>query len=241
MKLQSLFTLVAVAVDSAAAHYIFQQFGTGNTKFSAWKYVRRNTNPAWLQNGPVTDLSSKDLRCNVGGGISNGTETLPMKAGDAFTFYLDTAVYHAGPTSVHVILAAPKRVSYMSKAPEAAADYDGSGPWFKIQDWGETSVSQSRSQPEYLGNAYTSNIPKCIPDGEYLLRVQEIGLHNPGAAPQFYISCAQVKITGGGTTSPSPTASIPGAFKANDPGLNVNIYGGSLTGYTVPGPKVFKC
>ena len=25
---------------------------------------------------------------------------------------------------------------YMSKAPGAAADYDGSGPWFKTKDWG---------------------------------------------------------------------------------------------------------
>ena len=25
---------------------------------------------------------------------------------------------------------------YMSKAPGAAADYDGSGQWFKIYDWG---------------------------------------------------------------------------------------------------------
>ena len=27
-------------------------------------------------------------------------------------------------------------VSYMSKAPGAASDYDGSGGWFKIKDWG---------------------------------------------------------------------------------------------------------
>ncbi len=27
---------------------------------------------------------------------------------------------------------------YMSKAPGAAPDYDGSGLWFKIYDWGPT-------------------------------------------------------------------------------------------------------
>ena len=89
-----------LAVDSVAGHYIFQQFSSGSTKFPAWKYIRRNTNPAWLQNGPVTDLSSKDLRCNVGGEVSNGTETITMNAGDAFTFTLDTAVYHVGPISL---------------------------------------------------------------------------------------------------------------------------------------------
>jgi len=135
MKAQSIIAVAALAIDSVAGHYIFQQFGTGSTKYALWKYVRRNANPSWLQNGPVTDLNSNDLRCNLGGGISNGTETLEVKAGSDFTFYLDTAVYHAGPTSI-----------YMSKAPGKAADYDGSGPWFKIQDWGEfLSLSLSLS------------------------------------------------------------------------------------------------
>lgn len=176
----------ALAVNSVAGHYIFQQFTAGGTKYPAWKYIRRNSNPAWLQNGPVTDLSSPDLRCNVGGEVSNGTETITMKAGDQFTFTLDTAVYHAGPVSL-----------YMSKAPGAVADYDGSGQWFKIFDWGPSGSSWplrgefaviSASTDTYANglpsDSYTSNIPKCIPDGEYLLRIQQLGLHNPGAPPQ---------------------------------------------------------
>lgn len=88
---------------------------------------------------------------------------------------------------------------------------------------------------------YTANIPKCIKDGEYLLRIQSIGIHNPtGGVPQFYVSCAQVNVTGGGNATPSPTAKIPGAFKANDPGLTANIYN-NLKSYTVPGPAVFSC
>jgi hypothetical protein len=35
-----------------------------------------------------------------------------------------------------------------------------------------------------LADAYSYNIPKCIPDGEYLLRIQQLGIHNPGAPPQ---------------------------------------------------------
>jgi len=105
MKSLALFVgLATVAAEGVAGHYIFQQFSAGSTKFPLWKYIRRNTNPAWLQNGPVTDLSSKDLRCNVGGEVSNGTETITMKAGDQFTFTLDTAVYHIGPTSMYVTM-----------------------------------------------------------------------------------------------------------------------------------------
>jgi hypothetical protein len=55
---------------------------------------------------------------------------------------------------------------------------------------------------------------------------------------KFYISCAQVKVTGGGTTTPAPTVSIPGAFKSNDPGYTANIYNGGAQSYVVPGPKV---
>jgi len=41
--------------------------------------------------------------------------------------------------------------------------------------------------------------------------------------PQFYVSCAQLNVTGGGNTTPSPTAKIPGAFKATDPGYTANV------------------
>jgi hypothetical protein len=57
-----------------------------------------------------------------------------MKAGDAFTITLDTAVYYIGPTSL-----------YMSKAPGYVKDYDGSGDWFKINDWGKISSLSSHT------------------------------------------------------------------------------------------------
>ncbi|MBE3046731.1 hypothetical protein IMZ48_30215 [Candidatus Bathyarchaeota archaeon] len=71
------------------------------------------------------------------------------------------------------------------------------------------------------------------------------------------MSCAQVSISGGGSTAPSPTVSIPGAFKPNDPGYSANvssyksictegyvlthgpqIYSGDVGNYIVPGPEV---
>ena len=42
---------------------------------------------------------------------------------------------------------------------------------------------------------------------------------------QFYISCAQVSVSGGsGSKSPSELVSFPGASSPNDPGLLINIY-----------------
>ncbi len=75
----------------------------------------------------------------------------------------------------------------------------------------------------HLSATYQNTIPKCIPNGEYLLRIQSLAIHNPGSTPQFYISCAQVNVTGGGSATPGPTVKIPGAFKATDPGYTANV------------------
>ena len=70
------------------------------------------------------------------------------------------------------------------------------------------------------------NIPKALPSGDYLLRVEHIALHQASQTngAQFYISCAQITVTGGGSGSPGPLVSFPGAYSASDPGIKVNIY-----------------
>ncbi|KAK3401538.1 glycoside hydrolase [Sordaria brevicollis] len=223
MKFTSTLALLGLA-PFASAHYIFQQFGLNGQKFPVYQNLRKNTN----YNSPVTALSSPDLRCNVGGASGASTTTVNVKAGDSFTFYLDQAVYHQGPISL-----------YMSKAPGAVADYDGSGDWFKIYDWGPTFTGNGANWP--LRSDYTFKIPTCIKNGEYLLRIQSLAIHNPGSTPQFYISCAQVNVTGGsGSKEPGPLVKIPGAFKATDPGYTANIYN-NFKSYIVPGPSVFSC
>lgn len=113
---------LSLAVSEASAHYIFQQLTTPSGKGGVYQYIRENSN----YNSPVTDLASNDLRCNVGASGA-GTDTVSVKAGDSLTFTSDVAVYHQGPVSF-----------YMSKAPGSAAEYDGSGGWFKVKDIGPT-------------------------------------------------------------------------------------------------------
>jgi len=69
--------------------------------------------------------------------------------------------------------------------------------------------------------------------------MQQLGIHNPYPAgiPQFYIGCAQITVTNGGSGTPGPLVSIPGFIKGDEPGYTVNIYNG-FTSYTVPGPAV---
>jgi hypothetical protein len=77
MKLLSVAAL-SLAVGDVSAHYIFQQLSVGGTKYPVFQYIRKNSN----YNSPVTDLSSNDLRCNVGASGS-GTETVSVRAGDS--------------------------------------------------------------------------------------------------------------------------------------------------------------
>ncbi|KAG9020148.1 hypothetical protein FS837_008560, partial [Tulasnella sp. UAMH 9824] len=86
---------------------------------------------------------------------------------------------------------------------------------------------------------FSFTIPSDIPPGDYLLRAEVIALHvayGIGGA-QHYMSCYQLKITGGGSASPSGV-SFPGAYSLNDPGILFTLYT-SFTTYTIPGPTVY--
>ncbi|KAK1447871.1 fungal cellulose binding domain-containing protein [Colletotrichum melonis] len=228
MKFFTAAAVLSAAVSEVSGHYIFQQLSVGSTKYDVFQHIRKNTN----YNSPVTDLASNDLRCNVGGASGAQTTVVNVKPGDAFTFTLDTAVYHQGPISL-----------FLSKAPSHVQDYDGSGKWAKFKDFLPTFSNGQATWP--MRQTYEYKIPTCLPNGEYLLRVHQLGIHNPYPAgiPQFYISCAQINVTGSTASASSfaPTLSIPGAFKDTDPGYTVNvsvlpvIYQPGFTSYVAPG------
>ncbi|KAL3423330.1 fungal cellulose binding domain-containing protein [Phlyctema vagabunda] len=223
-SIAKLATIVSLLASQASGHYIFQQLTHGGVTYSPFQYIRQNTN----YNSPVTDLTSNDLRCNAGGETGGSTQTITVSAGDAFSFTSDTAVYHNGPLSI-----------YMSKAPGSAAAYDGSGQWFKILDLGPTfDASGTSTWP--LAQTYSYKIPTALPSGDYLLRIQQLGIHNPYPAgiPQFYIECAQITVVNGGSGTPGPLVSIPGFITGSEPGYTVNIYS-NFKNYTVPGPAVW--
>lgn len=61
------------------------------------------------------------------------------------------------------------------------------------------------------------------------------------------MECAQIRVTGYGTNRGSNFVSFPGAYKANDPGIQVNIYDNSGSPYmggkqyVIPGPSPLQC
>jgi cellulase len=57
-------------------------------------------------------------------------------------------------------------------------------------------------------------------------------------APQFYIHCFNVNITGTGTVSP-PGVTFPGAYGSDTPGLAFDIFINKTT-YPIPGPPLYQ-
>lgn len=60
---------------------------------------------------------------------------------------------------------------------------------------------------------------------------------------QFYIGCAQLKITGSGSGTCGPQISIPGAYKADDKNIYIpNFYNGyDKSSFKAPGGEVATC
>jgi hypothetical protein len=141
----------------------------------------------------------------------------------------------------------------MTKVADASTA-DGSSSWFKIKEIGPKFPGGTWD----MSQSYSVAIPSCVVPGDYLVRIEQLAIHNPGSTPQFYIACgmsrsstsglcectdgpvlAQVKVTGSGSKTFSGV-SIPGHVKASDPGYTANIYN-NFNSYTVPGPKVSTC
>ena len=80
------------------------------------------------------DISSNDLRCNVGGLASgSSTQVATVAAGATVGFQVDIGIIHPGPI-----------IAYLAKVPsgQTAQTYDGSGSnWFKIYEQSGTFSS----------------------------------------------------------------------------------------------------
>lgn len=240
MKSLFIATLAAVVAQQAAAHATFQQLWVDGTDYGGQCARLPGSN------SPVTNVASNDMRCNAGARAASAK--CPVKAGSTVTVEMhqqpgdrscnSEAIggAHYGPVMV-----------YMSKVADAATA-DGSAGWFKIfQDSWAKKAGGGSSDDDYWGTKDLSaccgrmdvKIPADLPSGDYLLRAEAIALHTAGSSggAQLYMTCFQLSVTGSGSASP-PTVSFPGAYKATDPGILVNIHA-ALSTYVAPGPTVY--
>jgi len=243
--MKTLFAISAAAVllvQQVVAHATFQDLWVNGVDEQGY-CVRLPPS-----NSPVTDVTSTNLRCNVNGatGVSGkcvvaagSTVTVEMhqQQGDRDCTTQAIGGNHYGPVLV-----------YMSKVADSSTA-DGSSGWFKVfQDtWAKDPTGSSGSDDSWgtkdlntCCGKMSVKIPADIPAGDYLLRSEAIALHAAASVggAQFYMSCYQLTVTGGGSASPA-LVQFPGAYKATDPGIEIDIYE-SLSTYVAPGPTVYS-
>ncbi|KAL1612064.1 hypothetical protein SLS60_000287 [Paraconiothyrium brasiliense] len=226
---------VAAAASTASAHTIFVSLNSG----AVGDGVR-----VVSYDGPVTDVSSSSIACNgaPNGAVQSTNTVINVQAGSTAKL---TWRHTLTSGSNDVIDASHKGpvMAYMKKVTDAKTDAGPGSGWFKIAEeglgsdgkWGVDKLIAN-------GGVQTITIPQCIAPGQYLLRGELIALHGASSSggAQFYMECAQINVTGGSASKTPASVSLPGAYKASDPGILYNLYSGQKT-YTAPGPAVFKC
>ncbi|KIJ33747.1 lytic polysaccharide monooxygenase [Sphaerobolus stellatus SS14] len=230
MKVVSSFIAAAAAISSATAHYTFPNLIVNGVKTADWVNVRQTNN--YNTQAPVTNVTSADFRC-YDTETNPTASTIAVAAGSQMGIGPDQAIYHPGVVNV-----------YMAKAPSNVSTFAGDGAvWFKVfQIPAVTNGGQSITFPAQNLAVVNFTVPKNLPSGQYLVRMEAIALHvaSTFGGAQFYISCGQIQVTGGGSGTPGPLVSIPGVYTGNEPGILININYPIPTTYTQPGPAVWS-
>ncbi|KAH7036458.1 glycoside hydrolase family 61 protein [Macrophomina phaseolina] len=247
MRMRFTTFLPAVLAATANAHAIFQRVSVNGQDQGLTTGVRTTTS-----NNPVLNVQDQNFACNsnfkspvsstvinISAGAKVGAQYQHVIGGPQFQGDPDNpiAASHKGPVIV-----------YLAKVDNAATTSTSGLKWFKIYEeglnsgkWGVDTLLQNNGWA-------TFTMPSCVASGQYLMRVEVIALHSAysqGQA-QFYMGCAQINVTGGGSQT-GQTVSFPGAYSATDPGILINIYGSSGKpdnggkAYPIPGPPVLTC
>jgi len=215
LKSTLLSSVVLALASLADSHYTFPQLLVNGAATGNWVNVRRTDN--YNSNGPITDVSSTNFRCYNQAGGSATASTARVSAGARIGFKANQGVYHQSVTNI-----------YMARAPGNVSTWDGSGQvWFRVHEVpAVTNGGSSISFPAMNADNVQFTLPSSLPAGQYLVRVENIALHGASGfgGAQFYISCGQIEVTGGGGGNPGPLVSIPGVYTGREPGIMLNIY-----------------
>lgn len=234
--LLSALAVFALHTNSALAHWNYDRIiVNGKIIGESYQYVRKTNN----SNSPLQNVNSTDMRCNSGAssGVVLNTQTYTVAAGDMLGFAVKDTFGHPGPQQV-----------YVSKAPETAAAYDGSGDWIKIY-----SLTYSLNASEggasdgilkwatHRARTFNFKLPAELQAGEYLLRAEGLALHaaHKPDKSQFYIACAQINVTGNGAGVLEPVIKFPGGYQWNSTGILIPEFWSRITNYTAPGLRLW--
>ncbi|KAB8262996.1 glycosyl hydrolase family 61-domain-containing protein [Aspergillus pseudonomiae] len=228
-------SFLASLTPLVSGHYVFSKLIVDGQTTKDFEYIRENSNG--YQPTLASEIVSDDFRCNKGSMESAAkTKVYTVAPGAEIGFQLayGATMKHPGPLQI-----------YMSKAPGDVKSYDGSGDWFKVYQEGVChDISGGLKDTDWCTwdkDTASFKIPENTPAGQYLVRVEHIGLHRGFSGnSEFYFTCAQIEVTGSGSGVPEPLVKIPGMYNPEDPNIHFDIYYPTPTSYDLPGPSVWS-
>lgn len=180
-----------------------------------------------------TGYSSPNIICHKN--AKPGASSAPVKAGGSVELqWTEWPESHHGPV-----------ITYLANCNGDCSTVDKTTlKFFKIDEGGlidDSNVPGTWASDNLISNnnSRTITIPSTIEPGNYVLRHEIIALHSAGNknGAQNYPQCFNLKVTGGGSDSPSGTLGTE-LYKDTDPGILANIYT-SLSSYPIPGPALY--
>ncbi|KAG8914711.1 hypothetical protein FRC02_004875 [Tulasnella sp. 418] len=203
---------------------------------------------------PVTNVTSPDLRCNVGGSSTRAAATLTAQAGNLVVWTPSSLITKPGVWTI-----------YLARVPDdlTAPTFDGSGQvWFKIAQGafrirGPILIPLDAEEPSPLVTpslapkptvtltpvpvlaSISATIPKELPTADYLVRAEFIDLTDAAVrgGAKFFVACGQISVYSKGSGIPRPLVAIPDVYTAETPGILYNVSGS--TPYMYPGPTIW--
>ncbi|KAF2664741.1 family 61 putative glycoside hydrolase [Microthyrium microscopicum] len=190
---------------------------------------------SWAKLDPIRDPNSPNLACNSPGAPAKLSAT--ATAGATITAKWNNWPHNSGPLLV-----------WMTECKGDCSTFSPAGAdWFKIYQEGLLSGTIGHGKwatRQMIENneSLSVKIPESLKPGNYLIRHETINLAR--APAEFYPECAQLKVVGSGSASPSEQfrAKLPGAYHKSDSAF-AHAYSdaavSSNTKYVIPGPPVW--
>ncbi|KAJ2779074.1 hypothetical protein GGI15_003987 [Coemansia interrupta] len=197
--------------------------------------------PHTVQNMPVLNMTSTDLRCRSDALTDPSIASFSVKANDVITLWWEkdsmsplTGSFAApmGPCTVYL-------ARYASK---------GNGPqWFNVYKNGYVKGRWCSQTINELNNGGLNvRIPSDILYGTYLLRAEIIDLTNAKMTNEddytqgagFFSNCIKIEIDSDGSDIPAGSY-IPGIYTPENPSL-LGDFSGDQSNYVVPGPAEYN-
>jgi hypothetical protein len=132
-------------------------------------------------------------------------------------------------------------IDYLAKVDDATSAKAADLEFFKIDEFGYQDGQWAATKLIGDNLTWSVTVPSNIAPGQYVLRHEIIALHSAGQenGAQNYPKCINIDVSGSGTESPAGVTADK-LYTPTDPGIEVNVYSGDLSGYKIPGPALFS-